>query len=77
MENWMVVVTILVPVLGAFGYLMKKMDRGFERINDELKEIRKEIAHLDARISNIEGQITQMTRPQIIPLEKPEDLKEN
>ena len=39
-----------------------------------------EIKSMDLKISNIEGQITQMTRPRIIPLEhlpKKDDPQEN
>ncbi len=49
-------------------------------LGDKIDILTKEVHGLDNRMSNIEGQMTQMTRPQIIPMERPyhpDDAKEN
>jgi len=55
-----------------------KIDSLDKKIEAKFDSIQKEQSHILAKISNIEGQITQM-RPNILPFpkEKEEDVKEN
>jgi uncharacterized coiled-coil DUF342 family protein len=81
--------TVGTTLFGAYGLFSKKfeaIDKKFDKVNErfdkvfeEFKEVRKEINGLDSRLSNIEGQITQMTRPRFIinPKNDHEEPKEN
>jgi hypothetical protein len=63
--NWIEVFTILVPICAFLKWFITRMDKKFESIDkrfdtmfSELKEIRKDIQNLDSRVSRIEGQLS-------------------
>ena len=81
--DWTQVFTVIGVFFAGFVYMMNRMDAKFSsmeaKIDRKFDNIHSEIRHLDSKISNIEGQITQMTRSNIVPFNHPprDDAKEN
>lgn len=92
--DWTQVFTIIGGFFAGFVYMMNRMDAKFalmdakidsklnaleEKMDRKFDSVHAEIRHLDSKISNIEGQITQMTRSNIVPFNHPpkNDAKEN
>lgn len=49
------IIKIVGPILGVLAWMYNRVDKKFDSIMSELKEIRKDISALDRRISHIEG----------------------
>jgi len=79
-------------IIGMFNMLRKdiketrdelsgRIDNVDAKLSGKIDNLAKEVHSLDNRMSNIEGQMTQMTRPQVIqmPIDRPpsDDAKEN
>ena len=89
--NWSEVLAIFVGFGAFFVYLMSRLDtlkKDLEgkievtqkNLNDKIEGLQKDINRIDSKVSNIEGQITQMTRPKVLPIQKhqtDDELKEN
>lgn len=68
--NWSEVLAIFVGFGAFFIYLMSRLD-GFKKdISDKIEALQKDINRIDSKVSNIEGQITQMTRPNVVPIQR-------
>lgn len=83
--NWVEVGAILAVLVPPTVYYMNRIDKRFDKMDarfeklenkmdNKFEEVRNDIHLVSDRVSRIEG---QLTRPQIIPLEKHDDLKEN
>ena len=59
--------------------LESKIESSSKSLNDKIESLQKDLNHIGSKVSNIEGQITQMTRPSIIPISRhpEEDIKES
>lgn len=60
--------------------LNDKVEASTRSLSDKIEALQKDINRIDSKVSNIEGQITQMTRPNIVPIKKryqEEEPKEN
>lgn len=55
--NWQDILTILVPTFAFMGWIYHRIDKKFDRVFEELKDIRKDIQNLESRVSRIEGQL--------------------
>ena len=79
--NWPEVVAIFVGFGAFFIYLMSRLDSLRKDLNDKMEALQKDINRINSKVSNIEGQITQMTRPNIVPIKRrhreEEEPKEN
>lgn len=66
------ILTILVPTLALLGWVYSRIDKRFDSIMNELKEMRKDIQSLDTRVSRIEGFLAGPTHwePKIIQKEE-------
>ena len=56
----------IVTILTLWGLLSKKFDKidgSFDKIHEELKEIRHDIRETDSRVSRIEGYLLGLDRP--------------
>ena len=53
--------------------LNDKIESNIKSLSDKIEGLQKDINRIDSKVSNIEGQITQMTRPNIIPIKKYRD----
>jgi len=79
--NWPEVITIFIGFGAFFIYLMSrldsfkkelndKIDASNKNLNDKIEALQQDINRVDSKVSNIEGQITQMTRPNIVPIDQ-------
>jgi len=89
MMNWQEILIILVPLLGLMAWVYNRLDKRFDAILNEMKDmrkdiqdlrkdiqdLRKDIQSLDSRISRIEGQLTGIYHWEPRILEKKEDNK--
>ena len=93
--NWPEVLAMLVGFGAFFIYLMNRLDAFRRELSDKIDTsnkaltekidgLEKDVNRVFSKVSNIEGQITQMTRPNIIPIERhqerrheDDDMKEN
>ena len=60
--------------------LNDKIEVTQKNLNDKIEGLQKDINRIDSKVSNIEGQITQMTRPKVLPIQRnqtDDELKEN
>lgn len=55
--NWQDILAIVVPIVTLLGWIYHRIDKKFDSIMNELREMRKDIQSLDSRISRIEGQL--------------------
>jgi len=62
--NWQEIIAIVAPIMGRLAWFYNRIDKKFECIdkrfdgvNLELKEIRRDIQSLDTRVSRIEGHL--------------------
>ncbi len=75
--NWPEVLAIFVGFAAFFIYLMTRLDHTKNELKAEIRDLdkkieglRKDINRIDSKVSNIEGQITQMTRPNVTPIKR-------
>ena len=50
--------------------LDKKFETEIRELDKKFEGLQKDLNRIDSKVSNIEGQITQMTRPNIIPIQR-------
>lgn len=50
--------------------LNDKVETSTRSLSDKIEALQKDINRIDSKVSNIEGQITQMTRPNIVSIKK-------
>ncbi len=60
--NWQDILAIVIPILSLMGWTYNRIDKKFENMQknfesvlSELKEVRKDIQSLDRRVSHLEG----------------------
>ena len=79
--DWIQVIVIVGVFTAFFVYVLNRIDTKLDNFDRKFEgkfdNLQKEISNLNAKMSNIEGQITQMTRPKIVRIKNDEDLKEN
>jgi hypothetical protein len=64
--NWQEILTIILPLIAFMGWVYTRIDKKFEAIDKrfdgvftELKEMRKDLQSLDTRVARIEGQLNR------------------
>ena len=68
--NWSEVLAIFVGFGTFFIYLMSRLDGVKKDLIEKIEGLQKDINRVDSKVSNIEGQITQMTRPNVVPIKR-------
>jgi len=68
--NWSEVLAIFVGFGAFFIYLMNRLDGVKKDLIEKIEGLQKDINRVDSKVSNIEGQITQMTRPNVVPIKR-------
>jgi hypothetical protein len=56
-----IIVSILVPMITLFIWILCRMDKGFESLRIELKEIRSDIARLNVQVGKLETRVEERT----------------
>lgn len=56
--TWQDILMIIAPLMSLMGWTYFRIDKKFDIVMSEIKEMRKDIQSLDSRISRIEGQLT-------------------
>lgn len=56
--NWQEILTIIIPIIGFLGWIYGRLDKRFERLENQINDVRKDIQSLDSRVSRIEGQLS-------------------
>lgn len=66
--NWPEILAIFIGFGAFFIYLMSRLDDFKKDLSAKIEALQKDVNRVDSKVSNIEGQITQMTRPNVIPI---------
>ena len=66
--DWQNALLIVIPLASFLGWIYRRIDKKFEVMMLEIKELRKDVQSLDTRVSRIEGFLAGPTHwePRII-----------
>jgi hypothetical protein len=50
-----IIISILVPMIGGFGWLISRMDKNHKDLKNDIDNIHRDLRSLDSRMSRLEG----------------------